>query len=117
MEIMEVPVPSPDADGILVRVSYAGVNPIDWKIGEGRLKAYFDCEFPLIVGRDLAGVVERVGSRVTNFAPGEKVLATLPRPGGAFAEYVALPTSYVSKAPQRISLKESAGLPLVALTC
>ena len=90
MEIMEPSVPNPDDDGILVRVAYAAVNPIDWKIGEGRLKAYFDCDFPLVVGRDLAGIVERVGSRVTNFAPGDRVLAALPRPGGAFAEYVAL---------------------------
>lgn len=117
MEIMDVPDPRPDADGVLVKISYAGVNPIDWKIGEGRLKAYFDCDFPLIVGRDLAGTVEQVGSRVKNFSPGDKVLAALPRPGGAFAQYVALPASYVSKAPQRLSLKEGASLPLVALTC
>ena len=117
LELIELPVPDPSADGVLIKTSYASINPIDWKIGEGRMKAYFDVDFPLVVGRDLAGVVESVGSRVTQISPGDRVFATLPRPGGCFAEFVTVPVSYVAKAPQQISLKGSAALPLVALTC
>lgn len=117
LELIEMPVPSPDEDEALIKIRYAGVNPIDWKIGEGRLKAFQPYDFPLLVGRDLAGVVEHVGSRVTGFSPGDKVFAGLPGPGGAFAEYMSVPAGYVAKAPHRISLRESASLPLVALTC
>lgn len=117
LELIDMPVPSPDEDEVLIKISYAGVNPIDWKIGEGRMKAIRAYDFPLLVGRDVAGVIEHVGSRVTRFSPGNKVFAALPGPGGAFAEFVAAPASYVAKAPDGISLKESASLPLVALTC
>jgi len=117
LELIELPVPVPKADEVLVRTSYASINPIDWKIGEGRMKGRFDFNFPLVVGRDLAGVVESVGNEVTHFSHGDRVFASLPRPGGAFAEFVALPASIVANAPQKISLKECAAVPLVALTC
>jgi len=117
LQLIELPDPQPRMDEVLIKTSYASINPIDWKIGAGRMKAHFDFDFPLIVGRDLAGIVESVGDRVTQFSPGDRVFALLPRPGGAFAEFVSVPASNAAKAPQQISLKQSAALPLVALTC
>lgn len=117
MELTELADPSPGPDQVLVQVRHAGVNPVDWKIGEGRMKSFFECEFPLVVGRELAGVVLSAGNGVMGFSEGDEVFAALPRPGGAFAEYVALHADHVSRAPARISPEESASLPLVALTC
>lgn len=117
LQLIELPDPQPSPDEVLIKTSYASINPIDWKIGAGRMKAHFDFDFPLIVGRDLAGIVESVGDQVTQFSPGDGVFASLSRPGGALAEYVTVPASNAAIAPQKISLKESAALPLVALTC
>lgn len=101
---------------VLVKVKYAGINPIDWKIGAGRLKAYIDCSFPLIVGRDIAGTVVDT-SHNKQFAVGERVIAALPSPGGGLAEYVSVSVDHLASAPRTMSLKESASFPLVGLTC
>ena len=112
----DIATPTPKDGEALVRVNYAGINPIDWKIGEGRLKAYIDCSFPLVVGRDISGVISDTNSN-GQFAMGDKVVAALPGPGCGLAEYVAVPVDYLALAPHKTSLKESASIPLVGLTC
>jgi NADPH2:quinone reductase len=112
-----LPVPKPRNGEILVRVQHAGVNPIDWKIGEGRMQKYYDPAFPLVVGRDLAGNVEAVGNNVSKFSPGDIIVACLPGPGGAFAEYVTVDQSFAAHAPRSVPLVELASVPLVGLTC
>jgi NADPH2:quinone reductase len=117
IKIADIKTPEPGDGEALVRVAYAGINPIDWKVGEGRLKAYFDCEFPLVVGRDISGVIVEVSSEIKHFTNGDKVFAALAMPGGGLAEYVSIPAHILAKAPQRTSLKECAALPLASLTC
>src|SRR5688572_18418272 len=60
-------------DGVLVRIHAAGVNPVDAKMRKGNLARAFPAHFPLILGWDAAGVVERVGPAVTWFKPGDEV--------------------------------------------
>lgn len=117
VELTEIQEPTPNSDEVLVKVAYASVNPIDWKIGEGRLQAYLDVDFPLVVGRDIAGTVSAIGDDVSAFQIGDAVFATLASPGGAFAEFACVPVAHLAHAPRSITLKESAALPLVALTC
>src|SRR5207253_2584366 len=57
----DAPRPQPQAGEVLIRVHAAGVNPIDWKVREGRMKDFWAHKFPLILGWDLSGVVEEVG--------------------------------------------------------
>ena len=59
----DAPRPKPQAGEVLVRVHAAGVNPIDWKVREGHMKDFWPHKFPLILGWDLSGVVEELGSR------------------------------------------------------
>jgi NADPH:quinone reductase-like Zn-dependent oxidoreductase len=75
--------------------------------------------FPLIPGWDLAGVVERVGSSVTEFAPGDEVYGYVREDhvqGGTFAELVAAPVRTLAKKPKSLDWNEAGGLPLVGLT-
>ena len=58
LTLTDVLKPQPSADEVLVRINAAGVNPVDWKIREGWLKDLLPYEFPIILGWDLAGVVE-----------------------------------------------------------
>src|SRR5215207_5683099 len=63
-ELVDLPVPEPGPDDVLVRVHAAGMNPFDWKISDGALKGVVEHKFPLVMGSDGAGVVEAVGAHV-----------------------------------------------------
>jgi NADPH:quinone reductase-like Zn-dependent oxidoreductase len=110
--IEEIPQPSIAADEILVKVYAAGVNPADWKLV---LNAFFP--LPIILGSDIAGVIEEVGSEVKNYKPGDEIIGSLEwQRQRAFAEYVATKEKYITHKPKNLSWQESAGVPLAALT-
>jgi NADPH:quinone reductase-like Zn-dependent oxidoreductase len=106
-------VPEIGPDGVLIRVRAAGVNPVDWKIRKGLMKAMRPLQFPAIVGFDAAGTVERVGAVVTRLKAGDPVVA---RVDGAYAEFAAAKTDAVALAPKSIPLAHAAGLPIAAGT-
>ena len=119
LNLTEVPTPQPAEDEVLVRIKAAGVNPVDWKIREGWLKDLLPHEFPIILGWDLAGVIEETGDRVERLAKGDHVYAYNRRPvvqQGTYAEYAAVPEDYITQSPQSLSFEESASIPLAALT-
>ena len=72
LELLDVEPPPVAPDGVLLRVRAAGVNPVDYKVREGKLAGEFPYHFPVILGWDAAGVVEEVGPAVTWFKPGDK---------------------------------------------
>jgi NADPH:quinone reductase-like Zn-dependent oxidoreductase len=76
VEYTELPDPKVGPDSVLVRVKAAGVNPVDWKIREGYLDGVIDAHFPLIMGWDMAGVVQAVGGGVTARSPGPSAPTT-----------------------------------------
>jgi NADPH:quinone reductase-like Zn-dependent oxidoreductase len=119
LTLADLPTPEPAEGEVLVRIRAAGVNPVDWKIREGWLKDLFPHEFPLIQGWDLAGVIEDTGHSVKRLAKGDKIFAYARRPviqKGTYAEYTAIPESYVTRSPDSLSFEESASIPLAALT-
>ncbi|WP_337847504.1 NADP-dependent oxidoreductase [Sphingomonas sp.] len=102
---------------VLVRVHAAGLNPVDFKTREGKLKVIQRYDLPVVMGNELAGVVEAVGPGVTGFAPGDRVFARTPKGAmGAFADYAAVPASVLAHAPSSIDLPTAAAIPLAALT-
>lgn len=120
-EIVRLHVDEPKVapDSVLISVEAAGVNPVDWKIREGRLAAALPAFFPLVLGWDAAGTVERVGPAVTAFAPGDRVMAycrkhTLSE--GTYAELVSVPESFVAPVPDGVEAEQAAALPLAGLT-
>lgn len=117
LEIRDIPRPTITPQQILVEVHAASVNPIDWKIREGMMAARYGEEFPMVLGLDVSGVVTQVGEAVDGFSVGDEVYARSDNgPGKCYAEYVALNPSTVATKPPRLSHKESAGIPLAALT-
>ena len=69
--LMDLPTPEIGAAEVLIRVRAAGVNPFDWKVADGVLEDQMEHRFPLILGFDAAGVIERIGADVTELAEGE----------------------------------------------
>ncbi|HKH11594.1 MAG TPA: NADP-dependent oxidoreductase [Rubrobacter sp.] len=117
--LMDLPTPRIGTDDVLIRVGAAGVNPFDWKVAEGVLRDEREHRFPLILGFDAAGVVERIGADVTGLAEGDEVYGCLLGPvigGGTYAEYVAAPSAIVAKMPESVGVAEAAALPMPGLT-
>jgi NADPH:quinone reductase-like Zn-dependent oxidoreductase len=112
-----VPEPVPGDDDVLVEVHAAGVNPLDAKIRDGEFKLILPYRLPLILGNDVAGVVVRVGARVSRFKVGDEVYAR-PRKDriGGFAEFIAMHQDDVAIKPERLSMEEAASIPLIGLT-
>jgi NADPH:quinone reductase-like Zn-dependent oxidoreductase len=109
----DMPDPTPTDDQMLVRVAASSVNPIDYKIRSGSAKAHFPVEFPAILGRDIAGTVRAVGSKVKDFKPGDKIIALGSK---AYAELATVDPAEATLLPEGLDLAESAALPLVTLT-
>ena len=115
LEIRDLPEPKPGPGEVLVRVTAAGVNPVDWKV---RARGGFLGEPPFTVGWDVAGVVEELGAGVTRFAVGDRVfgMPRFPREAAAYAEYVTSPSRQLARIPDGMGDVEAGGLPLAGLT-
>jgi NADPH:quinone reductase-like Zn-dependent oxidoreductase len=113
----DAPKPEPGPGEVLVRVHAAGINPIDWKIRAGYLKAMRPYALPLILGWDLSGVVEQNGPGAARFQPGDAVYS---RPdigrSGAYAEYIAVREEELAPKPKTLDHVHAAAVPLTALT-
>ncbi|RTQ48941.1 NAD(P)-dependent alcohol dehydrogenase [Hymenobacter gummosus] len=112
----EQPTPEPKAGELLVRVHASSVNPVDWKIRRGELRLVSGFCFPQIPGRDVAGVVARVGAGVSGFGPGDRVFGMVDALGGAGAEYAVLPAKVAAALPEGLSFAQAAAVPLAGLT-
>jgi 2-desacetyl-2-hydroxyethyl bacteriochlorophyllide A dehydrogenase len=119
LQELELPVPDPGPDELLVRVIASSINPVDAYIVNGTY-ATGGLEYPVVPGRDLYGVVERAGARANGFAPGDRVLGCWTSHEfrlGAWAEYMIVPTdAAVTHCPAALTPHEAAALPLAAAT-
>ncbi len=112
---LELSKPAPGLNEILVAVRAAGVNPTDWW---NRAQAISVDRLPLVLGWDVSGVVEAVGTGVTLFKPGDEVFGMLPYPEGvgSHAEYVTARARSFAHKPVGIDHVQAGALPLAALT-
>lgn len=102
---------------MLVKIKAAGVNPLDNMIICGEVRLIVPYKFPLIMGNEFCGVVDKVGRSVVNFAVGDRVYGRMPlKKIGAFAEYAAVDQNAIAKVPEYLSDGEAASVPLTALT-
>ncbi len=112
----DVPRPEPKDDQLLVRVIAAGVNPVDGMIRSGMF-ASEKRVFPIILGGDIAGVIEKVGSKITKFKAGDPVFAyvSLDNNGG-YAQYAVVTEREAAPKPKSLTYVEAAAVPIVAMT-
>jgi len=122
LRMAEVEQPTPAADEVLVKVLAVSVNPADWRSMRAKpvfSRATLGLLRPKhrILGVDIAGRVEAVGSDVTQFTPGDEVYANLLDHGsGGFAEYVSVPVEVMSFKPANLSFEEAAAVPMAGVT-
>lgn len=109
-----LPMPQAGADDVLIRVKAVGFNPTDYQL---RQSGHPSLTPPVVIGRDIAGVVEACGANVRDLKAGDAVFAYLvPRWLGGYAEYVAAPSWYVAPKPVALSFAEAASVPVAAMT-
>lgn len=115
--LREVARPQPGPGEVLVRVHAAGLNPIDFKTREGAIKVIQPYSLPVVMGNEMAGVVEACGKGADRFAPGERVFARMAKDRmGGFAEYAVLSQDILARVPEGTDLVTAAGVPLAGLT-
>jgi NADPH:quinone reductase-like Zn-dependent oxidoreductase len=113
--ILDLPIPAP-ADAFLIRVNYAGVNPIDYKL-LGTLTA--ESKYPFVLGADFAGVVEGVPAGESEFRIGDRIFG-MARTHGAYAEHTAVAPGMkaepLARIPESVTDEQAAALPIAAVT-
>lgn len=109
----DVPAPKPGPGEVLVKVAVTSVNPIDWKIRKGDLKAVMPLRFPVILGRDVAGEVVESGANVSKWKPGQKVMGVVNR---SYAEFLTAPAEVLALVPEGLDMEQAGVLPLVVTT-
>jgi NADPH:quinone reductase len=118
----DLPTPAPADDEVLVRVHASSVNPVDNAIAAGMLKDMVEHEFPVILGRDYAGVVEQVGSAVSGYAVGDEVFGFLTHADptvhdGSWSELITVPEDVsIAPTPDGVDLATAGAAPLTGIT-
>ena len=117
LEIRDIPVPTVKDDEVLVKIMTAAVNPVDNMIVREQVKLIVPYKTPLVMGNEFAGIVERAGSAVSGFHPGDRVYGRMPlKKIGAFAQYAAIKAAALARIPDFLSFEQASCVPLTALT-
>jgi NADPH:quinone reductase-like Zn-dependent oxidoreductase len=117
LHLTDVNEPSIKENEVLVQIHSAGVNLLDSLIRNGEFNLFLPYKAPFVNGHDMAGVITKVGSKVSKFKVGDSVYS---RVGdfriGTFAEYIAVNEADLALKPETIAMEEAASIPLVGLT-
>ncbi|SDT98092.1 zinc-dependent alcohol dehydrogenase family protein [Pseudomonas mandelii] len=118
LRLVSIPRPVPGPGQVLVRIKASGVNPLDGKIRSGQA-AHARQPLPAVLGMDLAGTIDTLGEGVSGWLPGDEVYAMATGIGGAqgsLAQFAVVDARLLAHKPGNLSMRETAGLPLVLIT-
>ncbi|WP_028544410.1 NADP-dependent oxidoreductase [Paenibacillus taiwanensis] len=117
LRLMEMSTPEVGEYEILAEIHAASINPIDFKIRNGKVKMLIKYNMPLILGNDFSGIVLKVGAKVTRFKVGDAIYGR-PRKTkiGTLAEFISIHEDDIALKPKNLSFEEAASIPLVGLT-
>jgi NADPH:quinone reductase-like Zn-dependent oxidoreductase len=117
LQLVDTQRPTPGEGEVLIRAQGSAVNPFDCAVRAGYMKDWIPFTLPLVLGVDVAGVIEACGLGVTQFKPGQAVYARVnPGKGGAYAEYVLASVADVAASPKSIGPVQAGAIPHAALT-
>jgi NADPH:quinone reductase-like Zn-dependent oxidoreductase len=115
--LMDVPAPAPGPRDILLKVRAGGLNPVDFKFRQGKLRAILRPRLPFVLGNELAGEVIAVGGDVERFRTGDRVFARVAKDrAGAFAEQACVDEGHAAHMPRNLNFTAAAAVPLAGLT-
>jgi NADPH:quinone reductase-like Zn-dependent oxidoreductase len=115
--LMDVAAPTPGPRDILLDVRAAGLNPVDFKFRQGKLRAILRPRLPFVLGNELAGEVIAAGDQVKRFRAGDRVFARVAKDrAGAFAEQACVDEDHAALMPRNLEFTAAAAVPLAGLT-
>ncbi|MGY4859009.1 NADP-dependent oxidoreductase [Cryobacterium sp. AP23] len=116
LELAEIDTPQPAAGEVRVRVHAASVNGFDLAVAAGSLEGLLEHRFPVVLGKDFAGIVDALGDGVTEYAVGDRVFGVVTKAhlgDGSFGEFVVVPTATgLATLPAQIDFARGAALGL-----
>lgn len=115
LTLEDIPDPVPGEGEVLIDVAASGVNPVDWKVLEGRMQAFLPLSMPYTPGVEVSGKISALGAGVTGFVLGDEVFGFIGIVGG-YATKVVASMERLALVPKKLSLLEAAGVPATALT-
>jgi NADPH:quinone reductase-like Zn-dependent oxidoreductase len=116
LRLEEVEQSMPDALQVLVTVKAASVNPVDFKIRQGKYPAVQADRLPYTLGRDVSGIVEKCGAQATQFRVGDEVLGVVGIGGGGYAEKAVVDQQALTRKPGALDFTHAAAVPLAGTT-
>jgi NADPH:quinone reductase-like Zn-dependent oxidoreductase len=118
--VADITTPEAGPGTVLVKIKAASLNAVDAAIAGGMLAGMMPHEYPLVIGRDAAGVVEAIGAGVEGIAVGDAVIGAVafapPIQAGTIAEYAAFPVAVTTPKPAGLSFEAAASLPIAGAT-
>lgn len=114
LKIAEQPLPDPALGEVRVRVMAVGLNPVDYKTAEWGWPSW---KWPHILGLDVAGKIDSVGTNITSWKPGDRVFyhGDLSKPGG-YAEFAIAPEHIITRIPDNVTFEDAAAIPCAGYT-
>ncbi|OBZ92052.1 alcohol dehydrogenase [Pararhizobium polonicum] len=117
MQLEDFELQTPGKREVAIKVAFAAINPIDWKVRNGHLKMVTGKTFPRALGSDFSGTVISIGPGVTRFKAGDAVFGSVQiKDGGALGEAVIAPETFIAKKPADASFEEAACLGTPGIT-
>jgi NADPH:quinone reductase-like Zn-dependent oxidoreductase len=114
--LLDVRVQDPGPGEVQVAVHAAAVNPVDWKVRAGRQRGFLPLQLPAVLGREVAGVVTRVGPDVHQLVIGDRVFGSTVGGAGGYAELALLPRHQTARMPEGLSFADAAVLAIAGGT-
>ncbi|KWX85335.1 molecular chaperone GroES [Paenibacillus riograndensis] len=118
---LELPIPSLTDTQVLIEMRASSINPADYLFRSGAIlqspmahKFQDQLQLPMVLGNEVAGIVQEVGRKVTQFKPGDRVMGMIQR--GSYMDYVAVEEDHLAVIPESLSFEEAGAAPTVALT-
>ncbi|WP_405173834.1 NADP-dependent oxidoreductase [Paenibacillus sp. FSL H8-0260] len=117
LQLADIPTPAVGDYDVLAEIHAASINPIDFKVRDGKVRTLLKYNMPLVLGNDFSGIVIQVGKNVKKFKIGDEIYGR-PRKDriGTFAEYISVHEEAIALKPHNLSFEETASIPLVGLT-
>jgi NADPH:quinone reductase-like Zn-dependent oxidoreductase len=117
LKLEDLPIPEPHEGEILVKVQAASVNPVDYKIREGKYPAIKADNLPIVMGRDISGIIASCGAgSADGLKEGDAIYAMLGVDRGGYAEYAIVTPGEAARKPASVDYVAAAAVPLAGLT-
>src|SRR5690242_3025240 len=118
LQITDLEKPEPNEDEVLIKIKFAGINPVDTKVRAGTSGMSKKLQLPAILGWDVSGTIELVGKNVSDFKTGDEVFGCIGFPGlgKTYAQFAVADSKLITKKPANATFEEAAAVPLAGLT-